>query len=167
LNSSCLRRSLLVRLPMVLGPPCRPSSFPRRWSGRQRHAATLGVARPNHDIVIVCPQGLIDPTVNETHWYTPWPGDPAVPTTDLAIVNALLELACCHRPGRHAARVRGGLLQRPVHDLVTHCAERVRQSLTRLRSSFARPESRAACPQRRERAQYMQAGCLRQAIAGW
>lgn len=44
-----------------------------------------------HDIVVICPQGLVDPANNRTHWLDAGQGDTRVPTTDLAFVDALLD----------------------------------------------------------------------------
>jgi poly(3-hydroxybutyrate) depolymerase len=45
---------------------------------------------PAYDLVIVCPQALVDPADGVTHWYTARPGNTTIPTTDLAFVDALL-----------------------------------------------------------------------------
>ena len=91
-NGSVLQRSFLVHLPLVLGPPM-PAVIVFHGGGQNagdmiQHWQSL---IPTYDMVIVCPQGLVDPVDNKPHWYTARPGDVSVPTTDLAFVNALLD----------------------------------------------------------------------------
>jgi poly(3-hydroxybutyrate) depolymerase len=85
------QRSFLVHLPLVIGPPM-PAVIVFHGGGQNaedmiKHWVSHN---PSYDMVIVCPQALVDPLDNLTHWYAARPGDVTVPTVDLAFVNGLL-----------------------------------------------------------------------------
>ena len=86
-----LQRSFLIHVPLKSPKVAMPAVLVFHGGGQnasdmvQHWASMLG-----GDFVIVCPQALIDPTINKTLWAQARPGDTVIPTTDLAFVDALL-----------------------------------------------------------------------------
>jgi len=91
-GGTVLQRSFLAHVPLVVGRLV-PAVIVFHGGGQTaddmiQHWESL---LPTYQIAIVCPQSLIDPSLNATRWRHAQAGDAAVPTVDLAFVTALLD----------------------------------------------------------------------------
>jgi len=90
-NGTILQRSFLIPLPLVIGP-AMPAVIVFHGGGQTADAMIQHWESliPLYNLVIVCPQGLVDPLTNQTRWSSARAGDVSVPTVDLAFVDGLL-----------------------------------------------------------------------------
>jgi polyhydroxybutyrate depolymerase len=90
-----LQRTFLVHLPLLVPAQQTPMPAVIVFHGGGQTADAMiqhwqSLIAP-YNFVIVLPQALVDPMTNSTRWLHARPGDLAVPTTDLAFVDALLD----------------------------------------------------------------------------
>ena len=88
------QRSFLIHMPTNPGLTQMPAVIAFHGGGQDADAMAahwVFVGDADLEVVVVCPQALVDPTVNETRWEIPTPNSPALPTIDLSFVDALLQ----------------------------------------------------------------------------